>query len=151
MSTVFFKYCSQLKGHGIIFFVKITILALKKTLQFAALLQPLQKGFSTFTCSSLQALPQPVTVKFVSNSANPQLPSGSFCRGKNCSTCPYISHGLTPYTFSSNSETRLIKSNLTCDTKNLIYMIQCNRCNLQYIAETKRRLQDHFIEHRRTI
>ena len=30
-------------------------------------------------------------------------------------------------------------------------MIQCNRCNLQYIGETKRRLKDRFNEHRRTI
>ena len=30
-------------------------------------------------------------------------------------------------------------------------MIQCNRCNLQYIEETKRRLKDRFNEHSRTI
>ena len=30
-------------------------------------------------------------------------------------------------------------------------MIQCNRCNLQYIGETKRRLKGRFNEHRRTI
>ena len=30
-------------------------------------------------------------------------------------------------------------------------MIQCNRCNLQYKGETKRRLKDRFNEHRRTI
>ena len=30
-------------------------------------------------------------------------------------------------------------------------MIQCYRCNLQYIGETKRRLKDLFNEHRRTI
>ena len=30
-------------------------------------------------------------------------------------------------------------------------MIQCNRCNLQYIGETKRRLKDRFNEHRCTI
>ena len=30
-------------------------------------------------------------------------------------------------------------------------MIQCNRCNLQYIGETKRRLKDRFNEHRRAI
>ena len=29
--------------------------------------------------------------------------------------------------------------------------LQCNRCNLQYIGETKRRLKDRFNEHRRTI
>ena len=84
-------------------------------------------------------------------STHPQLPSGSFRCGKNCATCPYICHGLTTYTFFSTGETRPIKSNLTCETKNLIYMIQCNRCNLQYIGETKRRLKDRFNEHRRTI
>ena len=36
-----------------------------------------------------------VTAKLPSNSANPQLPCGSFRCGKNCATCPYISHGLT--------------------------------------------------------
>ena len=51
----------------------------------------------------------------------------------------------------STGETRPIKSNLTCDTKNLIYMIQCNRCNLQYIGETKQRLKDRFNEHHHTI
>ena len=30
-------------------------------------------------------------------------------------------------------------------------MIQCNRYNLQYIGETKRRLKDRFNEHRRTL
>ena len=30
-------------------------------------------------------------------------------------------------------------------------MIQCNRCNLQYIGETKRRLKDCFNEYRRII
>ena len=30
-------------------------------------------------------------------------------------------------------------------------MIQCNRCNVQYIGETKRRLKDRFNEHCRTI
>ena len=31
------------------------------------------------------------------------------------------------------------------------FLIQCNRCNLQYIGETKRRLKDRINEHRRTI
>ena len=68
-----------------------------------------------------------------------------------CATCPYISHGLTTYTLFSTGETFPIKSNLTCDTKNLIYIIQSNRCNLQYTGETKRRLKDRFDEHSRTI
>ena len=30
-------------------------------------------------------------------------------------------------------------------------MVQCNRCNLQYIGETKRRLKDRLNEHRRAV
>ena len=30
-------------------------------------------------------------------------------------------------------------------------MVQCNRCHLQYIGETKRRLKDRFNEHRRPV
>ena len=40
---------------------------------------------------------------------------------------------------------------MTCDTKNVIYMIQCTLCNKQYIGETKRRLKDRFNEHRRPV
>ena len=69
----------------------------------------------------------------------------------NCRCEGYGLPGLTTYTFLYTGETRPIISNLTCYTKNLIYMIQCNRCNLQYIGETKRRLKDRFNEHRRTI
>ena len=34
---------------------------------------------------------------------------------------------------------------------NVIYMIQCQLCNLQYIRKTKRHLKDRFNEHRRPI
>ena len=30
-------------------------------------------------------------------------------------------------------------------------MVQCKRCNLQYIGETKRRLKYRFNEHRRAV
>ena len=45
----------------------------------------------------------------------------------------------------------VFSSHITCNTKNVIYMVQCNRCNLQYIGETKRRLKDRFNEHRRAV
>ena len=82
---------------------------------------------------------------------NTCLPPGSFRCGQDCATCPYITNGLTHYTFFSTGATRQIKSHITCNTKNLIYMIQCNRCSLQYIGETKRRLKDRFNEHRRSV
>ena len=30
-------------------------------------------------------------------------------------------------------------------------MVKCNRCNLQYMGETKRRLKDRFNEQRRAV
>ena len=54
-----------------------------------------------------------------------------FC-GENFATCPYITNGLTSYTFYATGETCSITSHITCNTINLIYMVQCNRCNLQY-------------------
>ena len=48
-----------------------------------------------------------VTAKISSNSSNPQLPSGSFRCGKNCATCPYISHGLTTYTVNARISAQL--------------------------------------------
>ena len=42
----------------------------------------------------------------------------------------------TSYTFYATGETRSITSHISCNTKNVICMVQCNRCNLQYIGET---------------
>ena len=53
-------------------------------------------------------------------------------------------------TTPSSPPVKRVLLNLTCETKNLIYMIQCNRCNLQYIGETKRRLKDRTIDNPNT-
>ena len=55
------------------------------------------------------------------------------------------------YTFSATSEERHIKEHITCNSKNLIYMIECRKCQKQYIGETKRRLNERFGEHRRSV
>ena len=91
-------------------------------------------------------LPEPV------NTDNSRFPPGSFrCNKNNCTTCPYIEDGRTQYTFNSTGQMNQIKSHITCETSNVIYMIQCTKCNLQYIGETKRRLKERFNEHRRPI
>ena len=76
---------------------------------------------------------------------------GSFRCSKNCITCRYITDGHTNYTFSATGEMRTIHDHIDCNSKNLIYMIHFLHCNKQYIAETKRRLNDRFNEHRRPV
>ena len=81
-------------------------------------------------------LPEPI------NTNKSRSPFGSFrCNKTNCTTCPFIEDGLNQYTFYSTGQTYQIKSHITCETSNVIYMIQCTKCNLQYIGETKRRLR----------
>lgn len=40
--------------------------------------------------------------------------------------------------------------NLCCKTKNLVYLIECKRCFIQYVGETKRALCERFREHMRS-
>ena len=78
-------------------------------------------------------------------------PRGSYPCGKNCLTCKYISDRQTSYTFHATGETRPITNHIDCNSKNVIYMIQCSHCSKQYIGETKRRLKARFKEHRRPV
>ena len=56
---------------------------------------------------------------------------GSFRCGHNCFTCNYITDGLNSYTFHSTGETRPIHQHIDCKSKNVIYIVQCNRCHKQ--------------------
>ena len=39
------------------------------------------------------------------------------------------------------------KNKLTCELSNVIYIINCNQCGLQYIGETKRSIRNRMYEH----
>ena len=82
-----------------------------------------------------------VSVKLHKPSTTANAHRGSFRCGNNCLTCNYINDGLTNYTFSSAGETRFINHHIDCNSKNVIYLIQCNHCHKQYIGETKRTSQ----------
>ena len=59
--------------------------------------------------------------------------------------------GQTNYTFFTTNEARKITDSISCQSKNLIYRIECKKCHLQYIGETKRQLNERLGEHRRSI
>ena len=62
-------------------------------------------------------------------------PSGCFSKRQYCTTCTYISNGLTSYTFHPTGETKPITHHITCNSKNRNYMIQCKRCHKQCIGK----------------
>ena len=81
----------------------------------------------------------------------PKTPGAFRCNRSKCKTCSFITEGTTSYTFFSTNEQRRIRHHNSCSSSNFIYMIQCNKCNMQYIGETKRQLSDRFAEHQRSI
>ena len=66
---------------------------------------------------------------------------------KQCVACPFIMEGKTVKcdTFLWN-----IRKDVNCDTKNIIYMIECTleRCRQRYIGESGRKLSKRFSDHK---
>ena len=78
---------------------------------------------------------------------SPSLLTGnSPCKGRNCKCCAEI---VTWNTFSSTTTSRTynIRSEMACKSSNLVYLITCKRCNLQYVGETKQPLHIRMNEH----
>ena len=66
--------------------------------------------------------------------------------GQQCTACPYIYEGKF---VKVNSESQWkINKRVNCETRNLIYMIECSKCKDRYIGETKRSLRERLSDHR---
>ena len=63
-----------------------------------------------------------------------------------CPICPFVKTGQIIQ--SAHSEFRAeINQNVDCQTQNLIYLLGCKKCKIQYVGETNRTLQSRFSEH----
>ena len=60
--------------------------------------------------------------------------------------CSFVQVG-TKVKATQNSYTLEINEEVNCQTKNVIYIIGCQKCNEQYVGETSRTLQESFVEH----
>ena len=74
----------------------------------------------------------------------------SQCLRPRCKTCPIIN---TNDTFTSNStgNTFRVRATATCKTKNIIYLIECRLCGMQYVGETENALHIRMNGHRSDI
>ena len=70
--------------------------------------------------------------------------------GKSCPTCPYIKERKT---IKVKKTTWEIYGKVNCETKNVIYLIECNKqsCKTRYIGETSRQLKERFNDHKNYI
>ena len=76
-------------------------------------------------------------------------PSVKKCDRHNCGTCHYLNEG--PSITFANGKTFTVKHNITCSSKNLIYVITCSGCHKQYIGQTGNSLQQRVTIHKQHI
>jgi stress-induced morphogen len=74
--------------------------------------------------------------------------------GSNCKTCDNINTQNFIKSKSTNTQIKVTTINheaWNCRTENCVYLISCKKCRLQYVGETKRKLQQRFNEHKRNV
>jgi hypothetical protein len=77
----------------------------------------------------------------------PSVPDGCFrCHNNHCRSCRYVNESSTIVSHT-NGNLFSIRGHITCRTPNVIYVINCNRCHLQYVGETSRPLADRLRDH----
>lgn len=69
------------------------------------------------------------------------------CGDGRCMTCDHIQH-TQHFTSTSNGKQFDIHVNLNCKSENIIYLLQCGICNLQYVGESVQRFSKRMNGHR---
>ena len=65
---------------------------------------------------------------------------------KSCSTCPYIKEG-DEIKVNHQSSWKIMKR-VTCESYNIIYILDCENCGKKYIGSTTRQLKHRVAEHK---
>jgi len=70
---------------------------------------------------------------------------GYFPCQSNCKFCQ--NHGIAKSSFSFKGGAKVIAQNLNCSTQNVIYIIDCLKCNQKYVGETSQSIKKRFSAH----
>ena len=76
------------------------------------------------------------------------------CGFVRCRTCPNLEECNFFYSKITNQKFHPVLNScisLNCMTENVVYLISCKLCDLQYIGETKNSIQRRFTGHRSSI
>ena len=69
------------------------------------------------------------------------------CIAPSCLTCPYSIPGKLVKATATNYSVE-VNCSVSCDTKNVIYLITCKHCRKQYVGESHRTAHSRFNDHR---
>jgi Reverse transcriptase (RNA-dependent DNA polymerase)/GIY-YIG catalytic domain len=75
----------------------------------------------------------------------------SKCLIPRCLCCYVITEDHCSFTSTSTKISYDIKGLYDCNTTNIIYLITCTKCKLQYVGQTARKLKDRLNNHRSDI
>lgn len=86
-------------------------------------------------------------------SVQPSKTLGSFkvCDKPNCITCRQHATSSSFFSGTASGSTHPIMGELSCRTTNIVYLITCKICKIQYVGETGRCLADRMTNHRSDI
>ena len=65
---------------------------------------------------------------------------------KPCSICPFVDNKKVIKAKHSEHKVELSK-HFDCNTRNIVYIIECRKCGNQYIGQTMNSLKDRFLDH----
>ena len=72
------------------------------------------------------------------------------CRKPRCTTCPHIDTCRTVTSTSTNNTLRVATSS-DCQSHDVVYLITCRRCQIQYVGQTSNSVHIRFQQHLRDI
>ena len=77
---------------------------------------------------------------------------GTFkCTANRCIICNTHIHEGASFHSTTTGKSHHTKGNITCTTSNVVYLITCTVCRIQYVGETKTTLKKRFYGHRSTV
>ena len=86
----------------------------------------------------------------LSEAAPPTQPGNIPCNNRRCKTRNILIQSDS-FTSPCTGSTHKIRFEFKCTTRNLVYLIQCRRCGLQYVGETGNPLHTRMNSHRSDI
>lgn len=69
------------------------------------------------------------------------------CDKPRCRVCPHMTRTKIASSTASGFSVKL-KGNFNCDSANVVYLLECNTCHLQYIGQTANAFRKRFNNHR---
>jgi len=103
-------------------------------------------GSHLINSSALESGPNPT------RTTNPNLRGDSVgegcikCTSTRCKACNFISESSS-FRSSNTNKLFFVKGRILCKSVNLVYLISCKRCRLQYVGETGRMLSQRTTDH----